>query len=727
MKKFAKFLSLALALVFVFQLAGCQKEYQKVNPDLIVSNKELKDYDVPEYHIDSVTKPNVAHGEVALNFYADKESKRFFALGSENMKSVYAAGVNMGLSTGTTDLGAVDISYDTYMEWLGQISKMNANTVRVFTIMPPQFYKAFYDYNQTSGKKLYLIQGIWFSEDYMTDPGDCFKGEVIAEFERNAKKITDVIHGEGSYVHYSDRDKEQYIYDVSQYTMGYILGLEWNNDFVTNSNSHKNKASFAGDYLKTTDTAAPFEAFLAQIGNTLIAHETENYSAQTPVAFLNWSTNDTIKHTNEPDSYEDSVEVNTENIVPTENYYAGLFAAVDAYPYYPKSIDYDSKYNKYTDDLTGKQNNYKAYIKDLNAQYTVPLLIAEFGVSTSRGCAAESVLGYNQGGNTEEQQGLYDSRMIVDIASSGCAGGLIFSWQDEWFKQIWNVMRYSDCKPEERTPNKMVPEQNYGILAVEAGDDSACVLDGKTDEWQSSDVVANNGNYTLSVKYDEAYLYGYINIKSGKFGEEKIVIPVSTVGVGSTQSNDLHLKFSQKTDSLIVFDGENDSAVMNDEFYDYNRFRFYPDQIKTPDSGNYNIVSQFVNGELTLPETGKIIERKSNDVGKLNFGIGDPDSDDYNSLSDFYAKDNVVEFRIPWYMLGVLNISQGVALNDFNTAGEAYGEKFDGIFVGISAAGGGDTVAMKKFAFTPSTSTYHTRLKNSYNYIQKTLATLFSK
>ena len=51
-------------------------------------------------------------------------------------------------------------NYGYYKEPLEQAVEMGVNTVRVYELAPPEFYRALFEINQNSDDKLYLIQTI---------------------------------------------------------------------------------------------------------------------------------------------------------------------------------------------------------------------------------------------------------------------------------------------------------------------------------------------------------------------------------------------------------------------------------------------------------------------------------------------------------------------------------------------------------------------------------------
>lgn len=83
-------------------------------------------------------------------------------------------------------------------------------------------------------------------------------------------------------------------------------------------------------------------------------------------------------------------------------------------------------------------------------------------------------------------------------------GGLIFSWQDEWFKRTWNTVDYDDPDRWPYWSNVQTNEQRFGILSF---DRNLVQIDGKTDEWQEEDLLLTTEDLTLHVKIDETYLY----------------------------------------------------------------------------------------------------------------------------------------------------------------------------------------------------------------------------
>ena len=75
-----------------------------------------------------------------------------------------------------------------------------------------------------------------------------------------------------------------------------------------------------------------------------------------------------------------------EHIYRKENLRTGMFASYHIYPYYPAFLDFEEKYASYVDEK-GENNPYQGYLKAINEHHTMPVVISEFGLPSSRGIA----------------------------------------------------------------------------------------------------------------------------------------------------------------------------------------------------------------------------------------------------------------------------------------------------------------------------------------------------
>lgn len=250
---------------------------------------------------------------------------------------------------------------------------------------------------------------------------------------------------------------------------------------------NQDKASYAGTYFKTND-ATPFESWLARMLDFTTTYETDKYKWQHSLSFTNWVTTDLLDHPAEPLESEDLVSVNPNHIEKTDRFLAGLFASYHVYPYYPDALNSDQKYMNYID-YQGKKNNYAGYLHELIQAHHLPVLVAEFGVPASRGLTHKNVHGMDQGFHSEKEQGQINKHLYESIVSEGYAGGLVFSWQDEWFKRTWNTMEYDDANRRPYWSNLQTNEQHFGLLSFDPGKlGKSIIMDGNTGDWEQNGV-----------------------------------------------------------------------------------------------------------------------------------------------------------------------------------------------------------------------------------------------
>lgn len=660
-----------------------------------------------------------------IQYIAKVEGKSFLIYqGNDEWKESFLTGVNLGVAKPGYYPGEVAITEEEYFEWFHMIGDMNCNVIRVYIPQTPQFYQALYKYNQIADNPLYLVQGVYVNEEELEKDKNILAEEspVKEEFMKDIKDAVDMIHGNATIEEKEGKAYGTYTSDVSQYVIGWILGIEFSAENVAQTNkANVGRSNYNGEYVYTKG-ASPMEIFFAEAIDVAISYETEGYRMQRPIAICNWVTTDPLEHPNEPDKEnEDAETIDVEHILAKEKFEPGFFASYHVYPYYPESIMYDSKYQ-----VEGC-SSYREYLKELNAYHSMPVLISEFGIPSSRGIThTDSDRGFNQGNMSESQQGEALSDMVEDIYSSGCMGGFVFSWQDEWFKRSWNTMDYDDPDRRAYWQDMQTPEQNFGLISFEPV--NRVTIDGISTEWAESDLVAQNGDDRLYAKYDTSYLY--LLAKVSDFENSKYIIPIDTI---ANQGNLGYLDktFSEGADFVILLSGKKDSTVLVDPYYNVN-FKQYGKLLYTDeDMAYYNVknsnqfipITQVLNKKLFLPETKEEIPYQEFDTGKLTYGITDPNHQDYNSLADFYECDNVVEIRIPWLLLNIADPSTKKIVSNLQENDTITFEQTDSIHLGITKQGNKEFVNMGSFDWMEwEQPQYEVRLKKSYYMVQESFS-----
>ena len=642
-------------------------------------------------------------------------------------------GVNMGV--GLPGKWATDYAIDkeTYLRWFEWIQDLGANTIRVYTILQDDFYDAFYEYNKDREDPLYLIHGVWVNDYVQNSHRDAYDDDFRQTLLDDCRTVVDILHGQKNLSLGYGLGSGTYRSDISQWVIGYILGVEWE-DVTVAYTDHKypERNSYQGTYMYTTEDASPFEAMLCEIGDKIIEYESNRYKEQRLVAFSNWPTTDPFDYQEDiTEFFMKCAKVDVEHIKTTENFISGHFASYHVYPYYPDYLNYENDIRgfSYTDD--GRLNTYLTYLKRLTEHHDIPVVISEYGVSTGRGMAQRDYnTGRNQGHMSEDEQGQAIIECYEDIMEAGCAGSIVFTWQDEWFKRTWNTMHAVDLLNTPYWSDYQTNEQYFGLLAFDPGEEeSVSYVDGDVSEWEESDIVSVNGDTSISMKYDEKFIYFMIH-KEDFSESDQLYIPIDiTPKTGSTYCENYDLTFENASDFLIVIDGRENSRVLVQERYEVLRAMFLhetedrdafidPVNKDTPVFKPIHLMLQTATPLLTGNWQAS---SETYETGLLTYGNANPSDEDFNSLADFIFNGDYIEIKLPWQLLNFANPSEMMVHDDYY---ENYGVEYihiDEMHVGIADSENAEyRIPMDSFALEGwgRNVTYHERLKESY-YILK--------
>lgn len=550
-----------------------------------------------------------------ISMVARTRGDQFTIFQEGDFQETFLKGVNMGAAKPGTFPGELGISKEMYYQWFAWIHAMDADVIRVYTTLQPEFYEALYRFNQTVDRPIYIFQGVWLNEYEALALNDAFGDErsLMESFIQDAKDLVDIIHGQADLPHRPGFASGLYQYDVSPYVIGWILGVEWDPRFVQGTKlQNEGLSSYQGTFVSSHEEANPFEIFLAEVADRVIAYEVSSYRYMRPLSFVNWPTTDLLHHPNEPDFREDMVSVTMNHLIAEKAFHAGLFASYHIYPYYPEFMNYSLKYRTHLDHR-GNINAYHGYLLDFISHYDIPVIVAEFGIPASRGKTHDDLnAGFNQGFIDEETQGHMVVHMSKDIFNAGYAGALVFTWQDEWFKRTWNTM---DLDNPDRRPfwsNVQTNEQHFGLMAFDPGYPKRIrYVDDDLSDWNDATPILVDGAYAVFVASDERYLYIYVDHPGLNHSKARLLIPISLHSTqGNTHVLGTDLTFSHPIDFLVDIRAHGPSQILVDAYFDPFYFLYHEqlnllpkdDRFTVKDSGLFNPIYQGLSRDLFLPQ-----------------------------------------------------------------------------------------------------------------------------
>ncbi len=632
----------------------------------------------------------IINAEESELYSARIKNNSFQIFRNDRWEPMTIKGVNLGMGKPGTFPGQAAITEEEYARWFEYIGEMNANVVCVYTLHPPGFYNALLRYNENHDKKLYVMHGAWINEEELNNSQDAFEKNNLKNFQQDMKTIADVIHGNKVVEARPGHASGIYLADISRYVIAWILGIEWDPYMVDSTNHlHASIGDYNGKYFETKG-AKPFEYWLAQQMDIIAEYEMERYHYIRPVSFTNWPITDILEH---PTNYEEGADLVSidPNVIFTkgEMNLVGEFASYHVYPYYPDFLNFEEKYVNYIDHR-GKKNNYAGYLQHLNSVHRLPILIAEFGIPASRGLTHENPFGWNQGFKSEKEQGEILSHLYEDILQENMLGGLIFTWQDEWFKKTWNTMDYDNPSRRPFWSNAQTNEQQFGILSF---DRHKIKVDGDTKEWQTEPLYAKNQGImkSLYIDHDERYLY--IRLDSSNTGNG---YPVILLDVVPDQGNNFirgnnKLKFSNGVDFIVDLNKE-EPRILVDQHYDVftYMYAYRLNMIEKPrpnarrSRGIFSPIRYVLSREYSSEDGEIVMPFSSYEAGRLREGNANPDSENYDSLADFCVNDEGgLELRIPWLLIQSKDPSKKEFVGNIHKDGMKASRFVDEIYIGV--------------------------------------------
>jgi len=376
--------------------------------------------------------------------------------------------------------------------------------------------------------------------------------------------------------------------------------------------------AYAGDCLYTAPSAGRREARLARAGDEILCYEAGRYGVQRLIAFAGDSRTDPVRRDVRARADGLNADTDFEKILAGDALRSGVLALYRAEAQ-EEFFSNEPFYASGTDGQ-GRPNPYAAYLIELCDHHEMPVVISGMSVSSARGIMSEQE-------QAQAMRALYE-----DVLEAGCAGALLSGWQDEW--TLWH--------------NRQDAAQTTGVIARDAGaQESVCVVDGTTSDWERVPLAAQGDGLLLQMQYDAAHVYLRLYAEGLDWTRERLYVPIELAagmgGCADVVTGETSGEVSREDiDFVLVIEGADRAYLLQHRDFDRTADVLVQEGEFV---GIYSLLRRAdgQKGALLAP------------AGEMHFG-----SESVDSQADIVIRGSGAEVRIAWELLGFENPAQGL-------------------------------------------------------------------
>ena len=184
-----------------------------------------------------------------------------FALHVRKGRVRFVPGVNLGATVPGHHPGELAIDADHYRRWFEQMGRLGIRAVRIYTIHRPAFYTELARYNRLHpDAPLYLVQGVYLPDESYFETQNLWLPDTTEAFHDELRDASAAVHGDLERGPTPGRASGTWTTDVSDWVMGWIVGVEWDpHATVATDEANPDAPAHHGRYFRSTPDASPTE------------------------------------------------------------------------------------------------------------------------------------------------------------------------------------------------------------------------------------------------------------------------------------------------------------------------------------------------------------------------------------------------------------------------------------------------------------------------------------